>query len=189
MKIIGITGKSGSGKSTLTELLSKKLNCKSVNIDKIGHRATSDEKIVEKLCQTFGNDILDNEGKVDRKKLGNIVFSSKEKMDLLTEITWGYMQNIIDDILKEKPEFIILEWALLPIDDKYWSRCDVKILMTADYDERKKVVIERDNITEEYFAKRELSCIDYTKFKFDYLFENDYKVDTINSMVDLIKIE
>lgn len=91
MKIIGITGKSGSGKSTLTDLLSKKMQCNSVNIDKIGHKATSNQEIAKKLCAIFGNQILGEDGNINRKKLGNIVFSSKEKMAILTDMTWDYL--------------------------------------------------------------------------------------------------
>lgn len=187
MKIIGITGKSGSGKSTLTTLLSEKLNCNSVNIDKIGHKATSDEKISKKLCEVFGNEILNDERNIDRKKLGNIVFSSKDKMDILTDITWGYMQEMINEILKkESGEVIILEWALLPIS-QYWKKCDVKILIKAEDEERKNKVIERDHISEEYFLKRDAGCIDYTPFEFDYIFENDYMLETVQKMVNTIK--
>ncbi|MCI8470910.1 MAG: dephospho-CoA kinase [Clostridia bacterium] len=189
MKIIGITGKSGSGKSTLASWLAEELKCESVNIDKIGHKATSDEKIVKKLCEIFGSKILNCEGKIERKKLGNIVFSSKEKMENLTEITWGYMQEILDDILKKQPEIILLEWALLPIDNKYWEKCDIKILMQSDDIQRKNKVIERDGISEEYFLKREAGSMDYTKFDFDYVFENDYKPETMEKIVKIIEKE
>lgn len=61
--MIGITGKSGSGKSTLAEILAKKLNCKSIDVDKIGHQSTSDEKISRQLIEIFGNEILDKNRK------------------------------------------------------------------------------------------------------------------------------
>lgn len=185
MKIIGITGKSGSGKSTLTELLAKEIKCNSVNIDKVGHKATSDPKISKKLCDIFGNEILGKDGNIDRKKLGNIVFSSKEKMDILTNITWDYMQMIMDEILgKETGEAIILEWALLPIS-KYWEKCNLKILMKSDDTERKNKVMERDHISEEYFLKRDEGCINYTPYDFDFIFENDYKQETMEKIVKI----
>ena len=186
MKIISITGRTGSGKSSLANMLSQKWNCNMVNIDKIGHQATSDPKIAEKLCEIFGDKILENDKKIDRKKLGNIVFSDKEKMDILTNVTWGYMQNILDAILeKEQKDKIILEWALLPIS-KYWEKSDIKILIKADDEERKNKVIERDNITEEYFLKRDLGSIDYTPYKFDFIFQNDYKQETLNKMIKVL---
>ena len=186
MKIIGITGKSGSGKTTLSTLLSKKLDCNVVDVDKIGHEATQNCEIVKKLCETFGIQILEKDGKIDRKKLGNIVFADKEKMNILTDITWGYMQNILDEILqKEEKQTIILEWALLPIS-KYWDNTNIKILMTAKDNERKEKVIERDKISEEYFLKRDSNAIDYTKYQFDYIFENDYKLETIEKIAKTI---
>lgn len=187
MKIIGITGKSGSGKSTLATILAEKLKCESINIDKIGHKATSNEKISQKLCNLFGKEILDDDGKIDRKKLGDIVFSNPEKMNILTEITWGYMQEILDGILQKQPPIIILEWALLPVDSKYWEKCDIKILMQADDIERKNKVIERDQISEEYFLKRDAGSIDYTLVEFDYIFENDYKEETMQKIVNAIE--
>lgn len=187
MRIIGITGKSGTGKSTLTALLSEKLRCNSINVDKIGHKATSDEKISKKLCETFGNEILGNDKRIDRKKLGNIVFSNKEKMDLLTDITWGYMQEVLDEIIKKDAgEIIILEWALLPIS-KYWKKCDTKILIKAEDKERKNKVMQRDHISEEYFLKRDSGSVDYQSFEFDYIFENDYHLETMEKIVNTIK--
>lgn len=98
MELIGITGKTGSGKSTIGKLLLDKLNGKYIDIDKIGHNATSDSSITKKLIQEFGDCILDNNKNIDRKKLGNIVFSNKNKMDILAKITWDYMENEIDNI-------------------------------------------------------------------------------------------
>ena len=186
MKIIGITGKSGSGKTTISEMLSKKLNCNTIDIDKIGHKVTSDEKVTKKLCKVFGKEILNKDEKVDRKKLGNIVFSNKEKMNILTDITWNYMQNIIDEILKkEEKDVIILDWALLPIS-KYWDKIDVKILMKANDEQRKNIVINRDKITEEYFFKRESNSINYSTYKFDYIFENNYMLKDMEKIMKLL---
>ncbi len=186
MKIIGITGKSGSGKSTLAKLLSDNLDCNVVNVDKIGHKATQNCEIAKKLCEIFGTPILGKDGNIDRKKLGNIVFANKEKMDILTDITWEYMQNILDEILqKEEKEIIILEWALLPIS-KYWNISYIKILMTAKDEERKDKVMQRDKISEEYFIKRDSGAIDYTPYQFDYIFENDYKLGTIEKIAKTI---
>ncbi len=189
MKIIGITGKSGSGKSTLAEKLAKELKTESVNVDKIGHQATNDARITRKLCHIFGEEILGKDKKIDRKKLGNIVFSDKEKMKTLTEITWGYMQEILDELLEKEPERIILEWALLPIDRKYWEQCDIKILLKADPFERKNRVMERDHISEEYFLKRESESLDYSQYEFDYIFENDYQLETMEAIIKKIKQE
>ena len=188
MKIIGITGKSGSGKSYFASKLAEKLNCPYVDVDKIGHKATSDPEITKSLCREFGNEILNENGTIDRKKLGNIVFSDKSKMDILTKYTWIYMKNQLDTIVSNSPTYVVLDWALLPISD-YWEKCNLKILVTADINKRKDVVLKRDNITPEYFDKRESSSVDYSSVKFDYTFENNYEAETLNeSLTEIISL-
>lgn len=183
MKIIGVTGKSGSGKTTFASLLAKKLDCKYIDVDEIGHKSLFQPEILDSLCDAFGLEILDENGNINRKKLGNIVFTESEKMNILNDLTWGYMRNNLDNLLSQSDSFIILDWALLPHTD-YWNKCDYKILVTSDYSKRKNKVLERDNISEEYFYKRDSASIDYSSFEFDYIFENDYNLQTVNELID-----
>lgn len=186
MKIIGITGKSGSGKTTLSSLLAEKLNCDYINIDKIGHKSLLQPKIANLLCENFGSSIKDEFGNLDRKKIGNIVFSDKNKMEILNKLTWDYMQQQLDTILSScNNDFIILEWFLLP-QSKYWKLCNTKIFVDAPNSLRKTMVIERDHISEEYFDKRDSSGIDYSNFEFDYIFNNDYSQNSIYKMIETI---
>lgn len=185
MKLIGITGKTGTGKSTIGTLLANKLNCKYIDIDKIGHEATSDSAISKKICMEFGQDILDDTKNIDRKKLGNIVFSDKDKMEILTNLTWDYMQNELDNILSQNEDYYILDWALLP-NVKYWEMCDIKVLITSDDIKRKEKILKRDNVSKEYLEKRERNTLDYSKFKFDYIFNNDYSKETLDFIVNTV---
>ena len=107
MKIIGITGKSGSGKTTIASAIAKKINGIHLDIDKIGHEVLEDKSIKEKLIEAFGDNILTN-FVVDRKKLGKIVFKSKYKMGILTDITWPSMEKMIDKTINSNQEKIII---------------------------------------------------------------------------------
>ncbi len=185
MKLIGITGKTGTGKSTIATVLAQKLNGQYVDIDKIGHQATSDPIITKKLCNVFDNGLLDNNGNVDRKKLGNIVFSDTDKMQILTDITWEYMEQKLDNILLQKQQYFIFDWALLP-KVKFWNMCDMKILVTSDDTVRKERIIERDHISEEYLKKRESATLDYSKLSFDFIFDNDYTKESMDSFIETI---
>jgi len=171
--IICICGKSGSGKSTIAKLIQEKRpNSIHIDIDKIGHMSHSDKIVKQKLIDTFGKMIL-TDNNIDRKKLGKIVFSSKDEMRKLEIITWGYMEQEIDKIIKNnKDKIIILDYLLLP-RTKYFNNCDLRILVDIPYEIRKERVMKRDNISEERFNLRESSSIDYDKTSFDIVLTDE----------------
>ena len=172
--IIGICGKSGSGKSTLANQIKEIYNDKSLHldIDKVGHNVLLIDEVKDKLIKSFGTSIIDNNN-IDRKKLGNIVFDSRNDMKKLSDITWKYMQIEIDNYLEiNKDKIVILDWLLLPIT-KYFDMCDIKILLDIPYDIRKERAIKRDNITQEAFDLREKSSIDFCKENFDYVLKSN----------------
>ena len=134
--VVGICGKSGSGKSTL----SKKILELSTNdvvyldIDKIGHEALLVDEVKEELLSSFGDSIFEN-GYVNRKVLGDIVFNSRKEMKKLSDITWEYMQLKIDKALVDNQDkVVILDWILL-YTTKYFKMCDIKILLDIPYED------------------------------------------------------
>lgn len=171
--IICICGKSGSGKSTIAKLIQKeKPNSIHIDIDKIGHMSHSDKIVKQKLIDAFGKMIL-TDNNIDRKKLGKIVFSNKDEMRKLEIITWSYMEQEIDKIIENnKDKIIILDYLLLP-RTKYFTNCDLRILVDIPYEIRKERVMKRDNITEERFNLRESSSIDYDKSSFNIVLTNE----------------
>ena len=101
--IISICGKSGSGKSTLAKkIIEEKENTLHIDIDKIAHQILTIPEVKQQLQEQFKDILTNNE--VDRKKLGPIVFSSKENMNILTQITWPYMEQEIDNITKNNKD-------------------------------------------------------------------------------------
>lgn len=180
--IICICGKSGSGKSTIAKLIQEeKNNSINIDIDKIGHQSHNDEKIKQELITTFGEIILTNNS-IDRKKLGKIVFSNKDDMKKLENITWNYMEQEIDKIINNnKDKIIILDWLLLP-KTKYFNSSDLRILVDIPYEIRKERVLKRDNITEKQFELREKNTIEYDRNKFEYILEEN-NIDKIKKKV------
>lgn len=79
MNVIGITGKSGSGKTTFASLVSQKVNCIHIDIDKIGHEALLQLEVIKKLCNKFGTEILNENGQINRKNLVTLYFQAKKK--------------------------------------------------------------------------------------------------------------
>ncbi len=184
--LLCVTGKSGSGKSTFAKKLAQRFGYLYVDVDKIGHDALVQEEILKKLTEIFGREILDNSGYVIRKKLGKIVFNSKEKMDILTDLTWSYMEKTLDTLINATESAVVIDWILLP-QTKYWEICEYKILIESDREVRKNIVLKRDGITSEYFEERDSASIDYNDYKKDYIFYNDYLPETIEKMIDKFK--
>ena len=181
--IIGICGKSGSGKSTLANQIVKLTNNKGIHldIDKIGHKVLLLPDVINELTNSFGESII-KDNNIDRKKLGEMVFNSRNKMNKLSNITWKYMQIEIDNFLNSnKDKIIILDWILLPIT-KYFSMCDIKILLDIPYNIRKERAIKRDNLTKESFDLREKASIDFNPNNFDYVLKEN-NIETVKKLV------
>ena len=170
--IIGISGKSGSGKSTLSRKLNEIYdNSIVINVDEVGHEVLTLPEVMESIRDTFGEEIT-NDGYVDRKALGDIVFKCRHEMDKLTEITWKGMQIIIDKILEDnKDKIIIMDWLLLP-HTKYFNMCDMKILVDVPFEVRMERAIKRDGITEEKFRLRDSASIELNREDFDIVVED-----------------
>lgn len=185
MKVIVITGKTGSGKNKLSEKLSEKLGYKHIDIDKVCHTCYEDENILNKVREYFGKNVFDGD-KVNRKKLGSIVFNDKEKMQYLTNLTYNYVVEKIDKIIAESKQPIILNYVLLP-NTKYFKDCDYRILVKCnDDDKRYKHLVMRDNVPLEYIMVRDNNSLNYNENDYNYVFVNDYDENTLETNIDKI---
>ena len=170
--IIAICGKSGAGKGTVCKILKEFSNdIIWVDIDKIGHSVNEKEEVKEKLVSSFGEGIL-TDGIIDRKKLGQREFNSKDEMDLLGEITWHSMEEEIDYIISENKEnVILLDWNLLP-KTKYFKDADLRILVQAPSFDREERAMKRDKITRRQFMIRDINAPNYKDLDFDIVINN-----------------
>ena len=117
MYVIGLTGGIGSGKSAVAQILAEQ-GAVILDADRLGHevylpgRPAYDEIVAE-----FGADVVAQDGSIDRKKLGPIVFSSPEKLARLNSITHPRMKEMMREKLADADragtEVAVLEAALL----------------------------------------------------------------------------
>lgn len=188
--IIGITGRSGSGKSYLSDILAEKLDMIHIDIDKISHEVLTFDESKTFLLNEFGSEIFEN-GILNRKHLGKIVFNSHEKLEKLNRFCQTKMEEKIDEIISSSKKPLIFDYALL-FGLRQFDACDIKILLKADFDVRYSRVKTRENITREYFLSRDssLSDSDYDKTKFDFVFthitesEIDELINTLKSKLN-----
>ena len=145
--VIGITGGIASGKSTISLLL-KKLGASIIDVDLIGREVVQKgEKAYNEIVKYFGEDILLLNGEINRKKLGDMVFSDKEKLHVLNGITHPeIIRRVVDKIkeLKENDAQVIVIDAAILVEmglDKY---CDSIWLIHIDKETQLNRLMERD---------------------------------------------
>jgi dephospho-CoA kinase len=190
MKIIGLTGKACTGKN----VVAKKFEDKGyyvIDVDKLGHRAL--EENITLIADTFGN-VLDSDGNVDRKKLGNIVFGSKEKLKILEGITHPGIKKIIIDLIEkesnDRRRDIIINAALLE-RGKLDELCDCFIYVKSHFLVRYSRTKKRDKRKFWWFFKRNLSqrhirISNIKRKKAVYIINNNKGIDEICRQVDNI---
>lgn len=131
MKVIGITGGVGAGKSHILSYLENTYKDK-VKILMADHIARElqmpGQECYFKVVEQFGRGILQSDMTIDRQKLANVVFSDREKLQMLNYIVHPAVKRVIaDEIQKEREKgvlsFLFIEGALL-IEDKYDMICD-----------------------------------------------------------------
>lgn len=182
--IIGITGKSGTGKSYLSEIIAEKLDMIHIDIDKISHEVLTFPETKEFLKAEFGESVFDD-GIVNRKKIGAIVFNNKTKLNKLNDFCQKLIEKKLDEIISNSQKSIILDYALLP-RLKQFNSCDLKILLHSDFETRFIRVAKRENITKDYFLSRDGSIEDFKNTSFDFVFENINDTE-IARLIDYIK--
>jgi dephospho-CoA kinase len=125
--IIGILGGIASGKSTVAAEFAK-LGCKVIDADKIVHELLQKTAIKEKMVGLFGHDILNSAGKINHKKLADIVFTSSEKLLLLNKVIHPLVLERTEQLIKQynrqsRIKAIVLDMPLL-IEVGWSDRCD-----------------------------------------------------------------
>lgn len=88
MKLLALTGGPGCGKSTVAKIFSNRFCWNVIDTDAICHALydDADSGLPERFCNLWGNCVLDVQGKIDRKKIAEIVFEQKQELKKLNEV-------------------------------------------------------------------------------------------------------
>ena len=121
--MIGLTGEIGVGKSYVGEKLvelakEKGIEAHNIELDEISHQIQSELKeekyalLRQEIIDTFGEEVVED-GKINRKVLGEIVFNDKEKLIKLNEIMHTAILLRLRKELKNKKGLVFINAALL----------------------------------------------------------------------------
>ncbi|XP_062893444.1 bifunctional coenzyme A synthase [Mobula hypostoma] len=155
--VIGLTGYMGSGKSSVVQYL-QKMGAVAINADAMGHQSYRQGTAAHhKIVQEFGQEILLQDGTINRKALGKIVFEDQEKLKRLTSIVWpetaALVKQMISQAGSEGKSVCVVDAALL-LEAGWKDMVHEVWVVIVPKDEALRRIVQRDNVSEEDARKR-----------------------------------
>lgn len=184
MTVIGLTGQTGAGKSTVCNYFR---NCgwAVIDCDKVSREVTErGERCLTELAEAFSSTILGEDGSLDRRALGRIVFSDRAKLEQLNNIIFPHIIRRIEeklDSLREKGETAVILDAPTLFESGADRQCDAVMAVIATPEVRLGRIMERDGLTREDAAHRMASqhSEDFFRQHADFLIENNSSLEAL----------
>jgi dephospho-CoA kinase len=155
--IIGLTGSIASGKSTVSNMLKEK-GYPIVDADKIARQVVEPgTPVIKEIAEHFGAEVLNEDGSLNREKLGERIFKSEEERKKLNSIIHPAIRN---EMIRQKEQWIskgagtvILDIPLL-FESKLQSFVEKIIVVSVTPEIQKQRLIARNELNEQEAADR-----------------------------------
>ena len=190
MKIIGLTGGIGTGKSTVSAYLKEK-GCVILDADKMSRQLTAPGgDALPAIRRTFGDEVFYDDGTLDRKKLGSIVFNDADKLKALEEIaTQKVVEQTIDGLVRLRKASYN---GIVIIDAPLLFECGMQVLaeenwlVTAGLKVRIERIIKRDGLDRQSILDRINNQMnDEEKMTMaDYVIDNSGNLESLYQQID-----
>jgi dephospho-CoA kinase len=182
--LIGLTGGISSGKTTIAKVFSE-LGATIIDLDSLGHYVLKTDLFVyECLVYSFGAGILNEKMEIDRGKLGRLVFTNPNYLDVLNNIVHPPLIKYANQRIKEellKNEIVVLDAALL-IECKMDKIVDVIVLVIANEEMQVERLMKRGFSEEDALARVRAQMSFKEKMAYaDYIIDNTSSIsDAVN---------
>lgn len=157
-KILGLTGGIASGKSTVSNYL-RALAVPIIDADLVSREVMrKGTPTVEKVVAQFGEEVLLEDGEINRKYLGDLIFTYPEKRKQLDAIVHGEIKKVMlaekEALLKEGHALILMDVPLL-FEADYEDEVDEVMVVYVDSATQKERLLKRNpELTEEEALNR-----------------------------------
>jgi dephospho-CoA kinase len=189
---VGLTGGIASGKSLVARVF-KDLGAHVIDADRIVHDLLeSDQQALKEVLDYFGNDIMREDKSIDRRKLGDIVFTDAEKRIWLNSCLHPKVFTMYDAQVKllcnRQPDCIVVLDAALLIETGYHHRMDRLIVVYAEHEQQVKRLTARDKITREQALARISSQMPLIEKRYhaDFVIDNTGSQESTEKQARLI---
>ena len=158
MKVIGITGGFKSGKTTVAHILSN-LGARVIDTDKLAHRALlSGTETYRRIVKGFGKRILNENDRIDRRKLARVVFNDNKKLKLLNNIIHPYVKKELKkkllEIKRDNPNAIVVVEVPLLFEAGMQQIMDKIIVVSASKNKQIERAKKDMSLSEDEIKKR-----------------------------------
>lgn len=185
--VIGLAGGIGCGKSTVAAEFAK-LGAEVLDADTIVHELHGEPEIIRRIAARFG-DVLDADGKIDRKKLAAAAFVTEEDIKDLEAVLHPAVikrtEDRISRLRRTQGQHVVVIDAPLLFEARLDRLCDEIIYVDVPQDERIKRVKESRGWTCQELKRREKrqKTLDYKQENADITFRNSAGVDQVAEQV------
>ena len=146
---IGLTGGIASGKTTVCDLF-KELSVEIIDADIISHELSKrDGDAFQEILDAFGDDIIGDDGELDRKKLRSIVFNNNTKKKILEEIIHPKVLFSINEKIEASLSNYLIISVPLMIETGMNAMMDRILLIDCSAETQIQRLIKRDQTTRE----------------------------------------
>lgn len=178
--LIGLTGQSGAGKSTVSQIF-KDNGFFVINADAVSKSVSDSDVGRLALKNAFGEEYFEN-GKLNRKKLGALVFENKEMLDKLNNTLLPIISEEIQKMIEKSDSPLVLLDAPTLFESGIDKNCDVVISVIAPKNVLINRIMKRDSLSFNDAEKRISS-----QFSEEFFKENSQIVIENNSTLENLK--
>lgn len=182
--VLGLTGGTGAGKSEAARYLAKR-GAYVIDADKLSHDVTGPGgEALEEIKGAFPGAI--ENGTLNRRALGVIVFSQPERLKVLNKITHKYIKKRAEELIEKAGGFIVFDAPLL-YEAGCEALCDKVLFVDADKDIRIKRIMERDMLSQADAKRRaEARSLRMAREKADFIIMNNFGRGELEKAIDEI---
>ena len=182
---VGLTGGIGAGKSTVADMFSK-LGAVVVRSDELARQVIEPNTPgFQKVLSRFGNQILQENGSIDRQKLAQIVFNDSKALKDLEEIIHPLVRNKTNELIdSQTQETIVVNEVPLVLEKKMENLFDFLVVVVSSEKNRINRLLKRGISEEEAMKRMRLQVNDeLRKSSADFLISNDGSIDQLEADV------
>ena len=144
---IGLTGGVASGKTTVSDFF-KGLGISVIDADVISHEVTQpDGSAFEEIISSFGSNILDENGLIDRKKMRAIIFDDASKKEMLERIIHPKVREEMFNLASQSNDHYLIVSVPLLVETGMNEMMDRTLVVDCSEETQIERLMHRDKIT------------------------------------------